>query len=204
MATDYGTVANDTTRIANYLGKADSARVKSEAGTDVSFSIKGRPGQSDVGILTKKGMWGNLPAGEAYIIPVEGTAEGTIVVERGWCENLKETMRFKIKTGSVFEVVGGGSVGDRVRSLLSFDKKEEPQISRRNIGELGVGTNPNAKRPDNMLEGEKIKGTVHLALGDNSHMGGNVHSDLHWAFIVPRADLVLDGDVIMKFGKLLI
>ncbi len=112
-------------------------------------------------------------------------------------------MNLKVKNGNVFEATGGGSVGDKVRLLLSFDKNEEPYILRRNIGELGIGTNPNAKRPDNLLEGEKIKGTVHLALGDNSHMGGNVHTDLHWDFVIPKADLILDGKNVMKNGRLM-
>jgi len=76
-------------------------------------------------------------------------------------------------------------------------------VSRRNLAEFGVGTNPNAKRPDNLLEGEKIKGTVHVAIGDSSHMGGKVSADLHQDFIIPRPTLVLDGKTIIRDGKLL-
>lgn len=77
-------------------------------------------------------------------------------------------------------------------------------LARRNVGELGVGTNPNAKRTDIVLEAEKIKGTVHIGIGDNSHMGGVNVADFHQDFVVPRATLVLDGTrVVMRDGKLL-
>ncbi|MBS7621234.1 aminopeptidase, partial [Candidatus Bathyarchaeota archaeon] len=61
-----------------------------------------------------------------------------------------------------------------------------------------------AKRPDNVLESEKIRGTVHLAIGDNSHMGGKVSSDLHQDFIIPKPTLIFDGKKIMENGKLLV
>ena len=69
------------------------------------------------------------------------------------------------------------------------------------MAELGIGTNPNASRPDNVLEAEKIKGTVHIAIGDNSHMGGKVESDLHEDFIQPDAELVLDGKQVILGGE---
>jgi len=81
---------------------------------------------------------------------------------------------------------------------------KSPYISRRNLAELGIGTNPNAKRPDNILEAEKIKGTVHLAIGDNAHMGGKVHSDLHQDFVIPKPTLIFDDKIIMKDGELVV
>jgi leucyl aminopeptidase (aminopeptidase T) len=70
------------------------------------------------------------------------------------------------------------------------------------MAEFGIGTNPNAKRPDNTLESEKIRGTIHIAVGDNAHMGGRVHADLHQDFIQPKPDVWVDGKIMMKGGKL--
>lgn len=204
MAADYHKIEEETKKIAELITKSKEAIVTSPAGTDMKFSIEGRKGGVDAGIFTEKGAWGNLPSGEAYCAPVEGTGEGKIVVEPNWYAGLEENMTLVFEKGNVVEIIGGGKVGDEFRSLLAFDKSEEPYISRRNLAELGVGTNPNAKRPDNILEAEKIKGTVHLAIGDNSHMGGKVSSDLHQDFIIPRATLILDGKTIMKDGELLI
>jgi len=202
MAADYQKISEETKKIAELITEAKEAIVTSPAGTNMKFSVEGRKGGVDAGIFTEKGAWGNLPSGEAYCAPVEGTGEGKLVVEPNWYPGLEEKMTLVFEKGNVVEIIGGGKVGDEFRSLLAFDKNEEPYISRRNLAELGVGTNPNAKRPDNILEAEKIKGTVHLAIGDSSHMGGKVASDLHQDFIIPKATLILDGKIVMKDGEL--
>ncbi|MGD0158955.1 MAG: hypothetical protein ABSB89_01510 [Candidatus Bathyarchaeia archaeon] len=203
MAADYQLIEKETKRIADWITKASEAKVTSPGGTNIVFSVKDRNGKVDTGIFNEKGSWGNLPAGEAYTTPVEGTAGGNLVVEPNWCADLKEKMTLVFKDGKVTGIIGGGKVGDEFRKLLDFSKKEEPYLSRRNLAELGIGTNPNAKRPDNLLECEKIRGTVHLAIGDNSHMGGKVSTDLHQDFVVPKPTWMLDGKTVMKDGKLL-
>jgi len=85
--------------------------------------------------------------------------------------------------------------------LLKLDSDEPLYRARRNLAELGIGTNPNARRPDNVLEAEKIQGTVHVAIGDNIHMGGQVESDLHDDFVQPEVDLFLDGQPVILRGK---
>jgi leucyl aminopeptidase (aminopeptidase T) len=203
MASDYREIDRETRKIADWITKAKDVKITSPGGTDISFSVKDRKGMVDAGIFAGKGSWGNLPSGEAYCTPVEGTANGKLVVEPNWYADLKEKMTLVFKNGSVTEITGGGKIGDEYRALLDFRKKEEPYVSRRNLAELGIGTNPNAKRPDNLLESEKIKGTVHLAIGDNSHMGGKVATDLHQDFVIPRPTWTLDGKTVMKDGKLL-
>ena len=90
------------------------------------------------------------------------------------------------------------------RAILQLDRNEQPYTLRRNLAELGVGTNPNARNVSNLVKAEKIKGTVHLAIGDNAHMGGNVIVDYHRDFVIPQATLILDGTPILQDGKLLI
>lgn len=204
MAADYKKIAQETGKIADLITQANEATIKSRAGTDFTFSLNGRKGMSDSGIFTEKGAWGNLPSGEAYCAPVEGAANGKVVVQKGWYPDLKENMTMTFRNGKVISIDGGGQVGNRFRELLAFGKEEEPYLSRRNHAELGVGTNPNAKRPDNVLEAEKIRGTVHVAIGDNSHMGGAVKADVHEDFIIPLATLSLDNRVVMRNGRLVI
>ena len=204
MAADYTKVKEESEKIAKLIANAKEAKIKTPAGTDITFSLEGRDGLVDAGIFTEKGAFGNLPSGEAYIAPVEKTGEGRVVVEKGWHAGLTENMTLVFKGGEVVEITGGAKVGDEFRDLLKPWINEEPYKSRRNLAELGIGTNPYARRPDNVLEAEKIKGTVHIAVGDNSHFGGRVSADLHQDFVIPRSMLVLDGKTIMKDGKLLI
>ena len=201
MAVDYQQVAKDTKVIAELLTTAQKAVIQSRDGTDLSFSLAGRPGQVDGGIYTAKGAWGNLPGGEAFIVPVEGTAKGQVVVPKGGSVDITEEMTFTFQAGWAREIRGGGKGGDKFRRLMQFDSDAEEHRCRRNLAELGIGTNPNAKSPINLLEAEKIKGTVHVAVGDNAHMGGQVSCDLHEDFVLPQPDLILDDKLVIEAGQ---
>jgi leucyl aminopeptidase (aminopeptidase T) len=85
--------------------------------------------------------------------------------------------------------------------LFNLDSDDPFYKARRNLAELGIGTNPNARKPDNVLEAEKIKGTVHIGIGDNIHMGGRIEADLHDDFVQPEADLFLDGKPVIVGGE---
>lgn len=193
MAVDSEQVAADCRRFSERLTAAQEALVRTPAGTELRFSLAGRRGESDDGLYQARGAWGNLPAGESFIAPLEGTAEGQLVVQVGWAAGLTENMILHFEQGLVTAVHGGGPIGDELRRQLSPGSDEPAHRARRNLAELGIGCNPNARRPDNVLEAEKIKGTVHLAIGDNAHMGGQVEADLHEDYVQPEADLLLDG-----------
>jgi leucyl aminopeptidase (aminopeptidase T) len=201
MAVDYQQVAAEGEAIANRLTIAQEAVVRTPEGTDMRFSLAGRQANNDHGLYTEKGSWGNLPAGEAYIAPLEGTAQGQLVVPAGWYPGLRESMMLRFRDGLVYALEGGGAVGENFLELLKPGDDREPYRYRCNLAELGIGTNPNASHPDNVLEAEKIRGTVHLAVGDNAHFGGTVSADLHEDFILPRPDLLLDGEIVMREGQ---
>ncbi|MEF9437813.1 MAG: hypothetical protein L0922_03365 [Candidatus Mariimomonas ferrooxydans] len=76
-----------------------------------------------------------------------------------------------------------------------------------NVAELGIGTNDKASRPDNILESEKILGTIHIALGDNSSFGGKVTTPFHQDFVFFKPTMTLihkNGrrELLLKDGKL--
>jgi len=60
-------------------GDSPEVRVTNSLGTDLRFSVKGRKWKNDNGDISKKGEHGNLPAGECYTCPVEGTFTGRII-----------------------------------------------------------------------------------------------------------------------------
>jgi len=199
ISVDYLEVERETKFIAGFLTQAREAQVVSDSGTNLTFSLKSRKGGEDTGIYVKPGKWGNLPAGEAYIAPVEGTAEGKLVVEKGWFPNLLEEMTMIFRNGEVQQVGGGGEVNQMLNQILGLESQKKRK--RCNLAELGIGTNPKARRTDITIEAEKIKGTVHIGIGDNSHMGGKVVADYHQDFVVPKPDLFLDGEKVMDKGK---
>lgn len=199
---DYEKIASETLTLAKALTEVSRVRIQTIAGTDLVLSLEGRQGQVDTGLLTEPGSWGNLPAGEAYTAPLEGTTEGIAVVERGWFPGLKNNMKLMFERGQLVDILGGGEVGGGLQELLKPMEDREPYILRRNLAEFGIGTNPNARRRNNILEAEKIRGTVHIAVGNNYHMGGRVKADLHQDFIIPFPTVEVDGKIMMAQGRL--
>lgn len=203
MNVDWKGLAAITRQTARKLGSAEKVMIKTENGTDISFSVKGRRALADTGILTAPGSFGNLPAGEAYVAPVEGTAQGRLVLEWAPTRILESPVTLEVKEGSVVDVSGEEPYAEQLRMKLS-ERKENC-----NIAELGIGTNSRAKRPDNILESEKIMGTIHIALGDNSTFGGSVKTPFHQDFVFfrPTVSLACKGSkkiILMKKGRFMV
>lgn len=197
MTANWELVERRSKAAAEAITKADEAIVHSAGGRVLKFSIAGREGIADTGIINQRGQFGNLPGGEGFIAPIEGTAEGELSVgppdEPGkWW--------FKFAAGELVEVHGDPPFANHLASVF----QEHP--TARNLAELGVGTNEKAKPCDSILETEKILGTIHLAMGDNAGFGGKVSVPFHQDFIVFEPTLILksaDGEErLVDAGKL--
>ncbi len=202
MRVDWKAMAVRTEKIADIVNEFESIEIKSPNGTAISFSKKGRKAKSDTGIITKPGSFSNLPAGEVYFAPLEGTAEGKLVLDWAPTRKLKSPVTLYIEKGLVKEIEGKEKFADVLKEKLVESKEN------RNIAELGIGTNDMASRPDNILESEKIFGTIHIALGDNSSFGGKVSTSFHQDFVFfdPTVKLISKQGkkkTLLKNGKLL-
>lgn len=203
MRVDWKKMSKRINLIARTVDKCERVEIVSPNGTAVTFSRKGRPVMKDSGLITKPGSFSNLPAGEVFLAPREGTAQGSLVLEWSPTRKLKRPITLTVKKGLVMNVEGNEEYVDFLNEKLS-EKKEN-----RNIAELGIGTNDRASRPDNILESEKIFGTVHIALGDNSSFGGKVSTQFHqdFVFFKPTVALIYKSGyrkLLMKTGKMLI
>jgi aminopeptidase len=201
MNIDWKRLAKISGKIAGMINKAEEVEINTPNGTKLSFSIKGRKALADTGILTKPGSFGNLPAGEVFLAPVEGSSNGRLVIEWAPTRELSSPVTLVVKKGIVKEIIGDEDFAHELKRRLS--EREE----NRNIAEFGIGTNEKAKRPDNILESEKIMGTIHIALGDNSTFGGKVKTPFHQDFVFFKPTVLLihkDGSksMLMKKGKL--
>ena len=185
MDVDWKDLAASTNILARALVDADRCEVSSANGTRLVLGVSGRPVAPDDGMLTQNGKFGNLPAGEVFLAPVEGTAEGVLVLEWGPRARFKSPLTVTIAGGRVVSVNGDAS--DEVNWLEGLLSAHP---NNTNIAELGIGTNQAATRPDNVLESEKILGTVHVAFGDNHTFGGVVKAPLHQDFVLFDATLV--------------
>ena len=203
MTVDWHALAARTNRLVEAVNRAEWVHVECPNGTAMHICKKGRHAEGDDGLLTADGAFGNLPAGEAYLAPLEGESHGTMVIEWGPTAKLQSPLTLTISDGKVARIDGD----DPLRQRLEAKFAENPNC--RNLAELGIGTNDKASRPDNVLEAEKILGTIHLALGDNTGFGGTVAAPFHedYVFYQPTLTLIMpDGsqETIIDNGQLLL
>ncbi|HHT64149.1 MAG: aminopeptidase [Bacillota bacterium] len=194
---DYEQIETLSKSVSRLLSQGKKARLTTPAGTDLILDLSGREGHPDTGFYREKGMFGNLPAGEAYIAPLENTAQGVLVVDGSMAGigRIKHPITIHIRNGYA-EEINGGEEAAILNSLLAPHGK-----AGRNIAELGIGTNPHAELTGEVLEDEKILGTVHVALGDNHTIGGIVEVSSHLDGVVLSPTLEIDGLLIIKDGK---
>ncbi|MEA1997609.1 MAG: aminopeptidase [Gemmatimonadota bacterium] len=201
LSADYESIAALSRRAAKVLSAGSIVRVTSPAGTDIEFSIAGRPGLADTGLVHSSGDMSNLPAGEAYLAPVEGTANGVMVFEAavaGLGKLGEEKIRIEVRDGYAVSITGGSQAG-------KLDRLIEPHGREGyNIAELGIGTNDKAVISGRILEDEKVLGTVHIALGDNKSMGGSIGVSSHLDGLILKPSVRVDGVALMADGRLLV
>jgi leucyl aminopeptidase (aminopeptidase T) len=199
LSTDFKQTAHLAKMVTGLLTMAETAHLTSPAGTDVSFSLAGRDGIADTGLVTDPGDFGNLPAGEAFIAPKEGMTRGVLVIDGAFADILiDQPIKVTLETGKAVKIEGG-SAAKQVEVMLTTIGPDA-----RNVAELGVGTNKNAKLGSSALEAEKVWGTCHVALGNNRHMGGEVDVPYHDDGVILKPTLQLDEKIILKDGEFVI
>ncbi len=200
MNADYKAIAKRSIKLKRILEQGKQIRVTAPAGTDISFEIAGRTAIASKGLFHNKGESGNLPTGETFLAPVEGTANGVFVVD-GSFAGLgligHVNIRVEVEDGYAIKITGGRAA-NKLNAMLDKVGKEA-----RNIAEFGIGTNDSAKLSGILLEDEKVMGTIHIALGNNITMGGSVNVPLHVDGVIKKPTVWLDGKLLMDKGKLL-
>lgn len=198
---DYKKISRLSFKIKNILDKGNYIKITSPSGTNLSFSIKGRKAIASSGLFHKKGEGGNLPTGETFLAPVEGSANGTLIIDGSIAGfGIIENVNLKVIVSDGFaSKITGGKLATQVNVMLDKFGKYA-----RNIAEFGIGTNHKAKLSGVLLEDEKVLGTIHIAFGNNLTMGGSVNVPIHIDGVVKKPTVLLDNKLIMANGKLLI
>ncbi|OGV50773.1 MAG: hypothetical protein A2X49_12205 [Lentisphaerae bacterium GWF2_52_8] len=180
------------------LAGKHSVEIRSAAGTKISFQIGARPPHNDDGFIVRSGMVGNLPAGEVFLAPDDGSANGIIVFDGSigneeWNPELEPAI-LEIKDGSF-------CAAKSPRAEQLFKSLDACGPKGRVLAEFGIGTNSALHMSGNLLEDEKVRGTVHFAFGNNCGFGGDNDVPVHIDGIVIAPDLFLDGTQLMRKGN---
>ena len=165
------------------------------------MSIEGIKAISSTGLILEKGKGGNLPSGESFLMPEEGNSDGVLFIDAavaGIGKIHSQPIKVVIKDGYAVEFSGGAEAKELESALIKFGK------AGMNVAELGIGTNHEASVSGNILEDEKVMGTIHVAFGNNISMGGTCNVGIHIDGVVTQPTVFIDQKKIMENGKLLI
>ena len=190
LTADYREVKRLTEIMAKKLEKAKKIKITSDNGTDFTAIVEGREWVKDDGMIHQKGNFCNLPAGEVAVAPLEGTSRGTIVIDK--MAFYGERIKYTVKNGFVENIEGSERLEKEVNKVGKL---------ARNIAEIGIGTNPKARIIGNILEDEKVFGTVHIAIGNSLSLHGKVDVSLHIDGIILNPTVEADEETIIKYGK---
>ena len=185
---DYGEINRRVNLLSGYLDRAESARLHftvDEDRYDLVLDLRHNPGHASGGLFPDNGVAGNLPSGEAYIVPYEGEkpgdpsgSEGVLPVQIG-----DEVVLYEIKNNKAAAVLSEGPESRIERQRII----DEPAYA--NLAELGLGVlgDFDLKPTGSILLDEKLG--LHIAFGRSDHFGGTVGPN---DFSSPEAVIHLD------------
>ncbi|MBN1272718.1 MAG: hypothetical protein JXB26_10665 [Candidatus Aminicenantes bacterium] len=174
LKVDYEEVNNRVLLLQDKLDQALGAEVRFNIDESqefkMSFDLRFRTSHASTGRFPEQGMAGNLPSGEAYIVPYEGEKEG----EPSYTEGIlpvqigDDIVLYEIKENLAVNIVGEGLSVQEERQHL----QKEPAYG--NMAELGFGVlgEFGLKPIGEILLDEKLG--FHVAFGRSDHFGGAV------------------------------
>ncbi len=194
LTVDYKKMREHSHKLLHILEKARKYgsvfHITTPSGTDLELKILEKVYIDDGDI--REDDVSNLPAGEVFFAPKN--AEGILVVDR-YEDKIKKSTRLVIKDNCIFSFPSSRE-GKILKKMFSVP-------GGRFMAEFGIGTNQNAKLIGNTLQDEKVKGTAHVAFGNNVSMGGKNNAKVHIDTILLRPTIRVGSHVLMRDGKAL-
>jgi len=202
---DYKKLEATGKSVQSILESGKEVQLTNPNGTDLKMRIEKRPVLVSDGVLTaddlKKGFAASqvyLPAGEAYLSPVPGTAEGKVVIDRQFYQDkeiLGLTMIFKAGKLSSMTAKSGIEALKKMYDAADEGKDE--------FAFIDLGINPNvAIRPGSKLVAWMPAGMVTVGIGNNVWAGGENKNPYSLASFLPGSTLKVDGKILVENGVL--
>lgn len=196
---DYEKIIALTDFIAAKLVGVSTIKVVTEKGTNLVMPVKDRKILPSKGVMRNKGESGNLPSGEVYLAPWEDQTNGKVIIDGSMAGigMIETPITIEIVNGYA-ESITGGKQAEQLAAMLDKVGRDA-----RAVAEFGIGTNYKAILTGEILEDEKVFGTIHIAFGNNISMGGRIAVSSHLDGLVKEPDVYFDDELVMKKGKMI-
>jgi leucyl aminopeptidase (aminopeptidase T) len=202
---DYTDLQARGAQVSAALSSGSEIHITDSGGTDLKVRVEGRKyGVSD-GIIsaddakTAAGQSVYLPAGEVYVAPVPGTAEGKVVRAKDYF-NGKEVnnLVMTFSAGKLTSLTGSGPGFDLMKA--AYDAAGEGKDL---FAVIDFGINPNIKLPAGSQIATWVPaGTVTVGVGNNVWAGGDNKSPYGYFVSLPGTTVMLDGKSVVEAGQL--
>jgi 2,5-dihydroxypyridine 5,6-dioxygenase len=185
--------------------KAKTIRFSSEAGTNLIASKEGREGKALTGIARKPGSHTGGEDLEVSTAPVDGTANGTVIIDT-YCSDIgvvKTPIKIIIKDGRAIDIQGGEEA-TKLKEMLGA--VGNPLVFA--VAEMAFGVNPLCRLDlvgvrGNPNEAHGLYGSAHIGLGHSPWPDSNLKAPAHIDVVFQKATVQLDGKTIMEKGELI-
>jgi leucyl aminopeptidase (aminopeptidase T) len=186
-------------KLGTVIGAGKKWRFTTNEGTDIEGIIEGRPVQYETGLFREPGQFAAWPNSELNISPIEGTANGKIVVNVrimniGVMKDEPTTLF--IENGRVAGAEGAG--GKEMMKMLA-DLNDPTAF---NVAEFGLGLNPVSRMYANNLEDLGKWGTGHMGIGSSYAIGGKVKAPCHVDVSFSDIKVFIDDKLIYEKDKI--
>jgi len=203
--TDYNNLDQVGKSIKTVLDGGKKLHITSKMGTDIKMAITSRPVIISDGMISdneaKEGypaclVW--LPAGEVFLSPIPGTANGKIVVDNFFYQGETiEKLTLEFESGKLISMTAKSNLGS-YKEL--YDKADE---GKDEFSFIDIGINPDVKIiPGSTMGAYMIAGLITVGHGNNTWTGGENNSTFGTAYFLTGATLKVDGKVVVKNGVL--
>jgi hypothetical protein len=199
---DYERVRKTGSTVRASLEGTKLITVKDPNGTDLSFSIENRRIGTEVGTLedcfaTGKECDVEIPAGEVYVAPLENSVRGRLVADEARDFGVQK-LQMDFDNGRIISLKAEKGEAE-FRGFL-----EKAQGDKDRLAEFGIGINHGMKPIGLRISDEKALGTVHLAIGNNVHLGGKNEASIHIDFNLYKPTVNADNELVIRDGHIMV
>jgi len=195
---------------AERLKVARRMRVESAAGTRLECQLGAYPVLTEYGFADEPGRWDHWPSGFLATWSNEGSAQGTIVLDRGdiilpFKSYVRDAIHLTVQDGYISAIEGGQDADFLKAYMESFNDREVYAISH-----LGWGLQPRAqwtaiglndKDTTIGMDARAFLGNFLFSTGPNTEAGGTRDTPCHIDIPMRNCSLWLDDEIMVRDGE---
>jgi 2,5-dihydroxypyridine 5,6-dioxygenase len=198
------------------LERAKKMRVVNDAGTDLTVELGQYPTMIQYGFADEPGRFDHWGGGHVHTFPNEGSANGTVVIQRGdivilpYCRYVQDEIRLEVREGFIRRIEGGLDA-KLMNHWLEENRRFPEDMDGHAISHLGWGLNPQARWDSIALYGDDpersraaartFPGNFLFSTGPNTQGGGTRDTLGHYDVPMKDCTVYLDDEMIIDHGR---